>query len=253
MIVGTVRSNRIGLPKRLMNTKLAKGELDYRRKDNMVALKWRDKRDVTMLSTIHDPTEKVTVITRHATTEKPVLVRDYTKYMCGTDRNDQLHAYVPLRRRSLKWWKKLFLHLYTLSLIQAHILHNKVLTQKNKRAWGLYKFLVVLGDALCEDYMQKKSEDPAEATNPEPTAAAQAIDRLVGKHFPRLLPPTEKKTQPRCACKVCLDRARADPDKDRKSRKRTETKHWCNTCKIPLCVDTDCFEVYHTRLDYITQ
>ena len=51
---GTVRTNRRGLPKE-MNAKLKKGETLSKQVDgSMMALKWMDKRPVTMLSTIHD-------------------------------------------------------------------------------------------------------------------------------------------------------------------------------------------------------
>ena len=51
---GTVRLNRQGLPKEVKAT-LKKGETVSKQMDSsMLALKWMDKRAVTMLSTIHD-------------------------------------------------------------------------------------------------------------------------------------------------------------------------------------------------------
>ena len=49
---GTVRQRRKGMP--IMDKKLKKGEIDFRTSSNMLALKWRDKRDVFMLSTFHN-------------------------------------------------------------------------------------------------------------------------------------------------------------------------------------------------------
>ncbi len=52
---GTARGDRKRMPKTLAAVKLQKGEVitcDVEK--GMLALKWRDKRQVTMLSTIHD-------------------------------------------------------------------------------------------------------------------------------------------------------------------------------------------------------
>lgn len=48
---GTVRANWKGLPK--FAKKLQQGEVDSYHTTNMLALKWRDRRDVHMLSTMH--------------------------------------------------------------------------------------------------------------------------------------------------------------------------------------------------------
>src|ERR1700722_7813348 len=50
---GAVRSNRIGLP--TFPSKLRQGEQTFQHTNILLALKWRDKRDVHMLSTIHIP------------------------------------------------------------------------------------------------------------------------------------------------------------------------------------------------------
>ena len=50
---GTVRQNRRGLPKAVVQRKLKEGETVYRRKGHLLCLKWCDKHPLTMLSTIH--------------------------------------------------------------------------------------------------------------------------------------------------------------------------------------------------------
>ena len=52
---GTVRKNRRGLPDETTKAKLKKGEVVSKQIDSsMLVLKWMDKREVMMLSTIHD-------------------------------------------------------------------------------------------------------------------------------------------------------------------------------------------------------
>ncbi len=48
---GTVRKNRVGLPK---FDKLVQENFDYRNTNTLMVLTWQDKRKVTMLFTIHE-------------------------------------------------------------------------------------------------------------------------------------------------------------------------------------------------------
>src|ERR1700722_7304681 len=50
---GTVRSNRVGLS--TFPSKLRQGEQTFQRTNILLALKWRDKCDVHLLSTLHIP------------------------------------------------------------------------------------------------------------------------------------------------------------------------------------------------------
>ena len=71
------------MPYDLRTLKLKKGETSHRRQADMVAVKWQDNREVTLLSIVHDPTQTVVVQTRTATRNKPVVVHDYMSNMCG--------------------------------------------------------------------------------------------------------------------------------------------------------------------------
>ena len=50
-----------------------------------MVLKWKDKRDVTVLSTIHDNSMVKTVSRRGLETEKPKVIVDYNANMGGVD------------------------------------------------------------------------------------------------------------------------------------------------------------------------
>jgi hypothetical protein len=64
---------------------------------------------------------------------KPAAMLDYNKYETGVDRSDQMLSYYSIERNTIKWWKKLFFHLFNLVVVNAHILHNK--TSKKKSHW----------------------------------------------------------------------------------------------------------------------
>ncbi|GFO49829.1 PiggyBac transposable element-derived protein 4-like [Plakobranchus ocellatus] len=80
------------------------------------------------------------------------------------------------------------------------------------------------------------------------------MDRLKRRHFLSVCPNTEasdsrgKKAQRHC--KVCADRAKvAGQTPAERKNKRKLTTTWCRECKVGLCLD--CFEIYHTKRDYI--
>lgn len=96
---GTVRINRRGLPAE-MKENLAKGDVNsVMVDDSMMALKWMDKRPVSMLSTIHDNSHTTKIRrTRHVTRgqeeiRKHVVVEQYNTFMGGVDKSDQLLSY----------------------------------------------------------------------------------------------------------------------------------------------------------------
>ena len=69
--VGTVRTNRREMPLDFKTLKLARGEIAYRRRQNVMAIKWQDKREVNVLTTQH-LSETVEVTTRTGVKVKPV-------------------------------------------------------------------------------------------------------------------------------------------------------------------------------------
>ena len=52
--MGTVRSNRKNMPKAVVGVKLKKGESCFRRNGELLCMKWCDKRQVIILTTIDD-------------------------------------------------------------------------------------------------------------------------------------------------------------------------------------------------------
>lgn len=123
--VGTVNSNRKGLPKQAFSQSLCKGDHIFCCQDHLLAVKWKDVRDVYMLSSKH----KVVLLQHHARGAhekvKPAAVLDYNLHKLGVDRSDQLISYYGFSRKSIKWWKKLFFHFLDLTIANAYILYNK--------------------------------------------------------------------------------------------------------------------------------
>ncbi|CAH1967006.1 unnamed protein product [Acanthoscelides obtectus] len=64
--------------------------------------------------------------------------------------------------------------------------------------------------------------------------------RLTGRHFPDLIPATEKKTNPTRQCGIC---SRVEMNAERRLEEKQNIN--CADCETPLCV-TPCSRIYHT-------
>ena len=67
------------------------------------------------------------------------------------------------------------------------------------------------------------------------SAEAEPLLRLVARHFPSFIPPTNKKVHPQRKCVVCKG-----------NDVRKETIYWCELCKSPLCA-VPCFADFHLK------
>ncbi|XP_060801122.1 piggyBac transposable element-derived protein 4-like [Amyelois transitella] len=130
-LVGTIRKNRRQLPKDVVTAKLRKGEFAAAESfDGITMMKWKDKRDVYVLSTKHS-IQFQDVNKRGKIVSKPKIVVDYNQAKGAVDLADQLAAYSTPLRKSLKWHKKLAINLLlNTRLVNTHILYQKVTNKK---------------------------------------------------------------------------------------------------------------------------
>ena len=93
-------------------------------KQKAICVRFHDKRDVVMLSTIHSPT--ITVLNKidrrtNMLVMKPTCVVEYCKHMGGVDLSDQINGYHTVLRKTVKWYKKLFFQLFNLCIVNSYI------------------------------------------------------------------------------------------------------------------------------------
>lgn len=246
--IGTVRVTRKGLPKAVVakNVKLKKGECVFRRKGNILCLKWCDKRQVSLISTIHSAVEmQVKTNFMGQPVIKPHLIHDYNLKMGGVDHSDNfLSHYQTLK--SIKWYRKLLLHLINMATLNAYILNRKYGRQKLSHSGyreyiANYLITTSVGTATC-----LKKRESCDIDNTQL--------RLSGKHFPLKLPPVagSKRKAPARKCSVC------NFTKQQLARyNKTDLKlcvkyssYGCTVCSnVTLCI-TPCFEIFHTELNY---
>lgn len=91
-VCGTVRINRKEMPQELKLLQLEKGEAVVFSTADMAAIKWKDKKDVVLLITMHNLEFAETEKTNRYTGQKivkPSVVIDYNKNMGGVDVGDR--------------------------------------------------------------------------------------------------------------------------------------------------------------------
>ena len=246
---GTVRKGRKGMPKGLVDFKSLKkpGDCMFRRNGPLLCFRWREKKDVLMLSTIH---EAVFVETGKRDREgnkieKPEAVYYYCQRMGGTDLHDQLLNYYSFLRKSLKYSRKLLIHLFNMCLLNAHILNKhygaEKLTHDQYRdrivkyliGEGLKCYRIPLPPVLSRKLGKRNAQDAEEK-------------RLTERHFPSNIPMGEgrKRAKP---CRPCFVCNRLPGIEVQLNIKRTS--FWCEDCLKPLCI-SPCFQIYHTKRDF---
>jgi len=255
-VVGTLRMNRKGVPKDLTKLKLKPGGVCFRTCDPITIIVWHDKRDVNVITTLHDasmsvaPGDKVDRQTG-LPKMKPAAVVAYNHHMGSVDKSDQMVLLNSTARKTLKWTKKLFFHLMDLSSTNAYILYCMHVT----RITHLKFMKQLIEEIVRENFSMADVQRPVQAGR---YAQGQNILRLEvrhSNHWPVPIPPTPKKACPTRACVVCKKHAGPSVTgrhwRKGMSRKRTESRFMCRGCdsKPALCI-APCFELYHTQMNY---
>ncbi|XP_046404158.1 piggyBac transposable element-derived protein 4-like [Ischnura elegans] len=126
---GTLRSQRVNNPPDVIKQKLRKGEEFHQWSDDGVCvLKWRDRREVLALSTEFGA-EMVEVLGKR-NVRKPRAVVEYNRCMGGIDHFDQYMSYYTCEHRTLKWYKKVAIHIFQIMLLNSYLLYNKYSGEK---------------------------------------------------------------------------------------------------------------------------
>ena len=124
---GTVWKNWKSLPLVVTQAKSKQGETVFYCKNNLLALKLMDKREMYILSGFHKATnvlsQKPNYKRQKVTKPQPVFL--YNRYMSGVDLTDQFLQYYSFLCKSIKWSKKFFVHCLNMVILNAHILHKK--------------------------------------------------------------------------------------------------------------------------------
>ncbi|XP_068122086.1 piggyBac transposable element-derived protein 4-like [Hyperolius riggenbachi] len=232
---GTVRPNRRNLPSSFASKKLRPGEIVAWQKGKMMALRWRDKKDVCLMSTVHNASTTVVHTRGGKDIPKPQVVMDYNHTMGGVDKADQETTFYPaMRKQQKKYYKKIFRHLLEQCLWNSYVLFQKYSDHPGHHADFIWRVVesILMKHHMPSVAVRRPGRRAVGVVNPE---------RLTGRHFVEHVPPTAKKAAPTRMCVVCCSKT---DDSGKKIRR--ETRYHCPDCDVGLCA-VPCFKIYHTR------
>ncbi|KTF72057.1 hypothetical protein cypCar_00048878 [Cyprinus carpio] len=182
-----------------------------------------DTREVSVCSTIHAAYTGDNV-QRRAKTQNgwrtksfpcPAPVTAYNQHMGGVDLSDQLLQYYSTQHKTMKWYRKLFLHFLDIAATNAFIVHKELYGTMTHK-----EFMEELIAELC---------GVSQKIPPKRTSA---------DHVP--FPGTEQTSDATTGHRTCgLCKA--------KHGKRQDTPWKCQACDVHLCVQVkrNCFLEWH--------
>ena len=124
---------------------MRRDEVIARDNGKVMVLSWKDRRIVTAISTKHnDAAVPITRRKKGGNGEfeiimKPEVIVDYNKHMSGVDHMNQMMAYYPCTRKTLKWTKKLFFYLLSITVPNCYILYKAKSTGNLTSYWRFWK------------------------------------------------------------------------------------------------------------------
>ena len=100
----------------------------FKKNDKIMALQWKDKRLVIMLSSVFNAEckgkERILGNGNLTTIPKPVVISQYTKYMGGVNKADHYCGSYAFLRKTAKWWRKMCFWIFEVAIFNSFILYN---------------------------------------------------------------------------------------------------------------------------------
>ena len=130
--IGTVKVTRKDVPEKIKDAKLKKGEVVAAYRKKSMVLKWKNKKDICILSTLHDDFMIQVKFKHGKEVNKPKAVANYDSNMGGVHLSDNLMVHFSTTRNRLKkYYKKVFHHMLDMTLLNSYITY-KALEEKSQ-------------------------------------------------------------------------------------------------------------------------
>jgi hypothetical protein len=231
-LIGTLRSNRVGSGKVILQKQLKKGEIyGLQNGDCVKLIMWKDERDILMIST--NPSHTTALVDIRKTTPsrerimKPQVVLDYNKRRQDTDLSDQLSAYYTCLRRSIKWYQKeAFELIFGTSIVNSYLVCKKNYATNNTT---ILQFRESLVRSLLLDM-------PSENLKPGPRqqSTSQTKRKLVD-HTLEEIELSARDVRRRCA--GCYEKIRQEKSREASLAVAKKIKTFCSDCEKFYCPD----------------
>lgn len=225
---GTVNKKRKGMP--VLNSRLQLHEVEVKYSTPLMSLKWKDKKYLYMLSTIHDSGMGPSMRVNRSTglpVMKPNAVLDYAKNMGSVDTADMLLSSIQCIRKTIKWYKKMFFHIFDMHLLNSFYCYK---THKNTPNLKFSQFQLSVIRQIIERYHSNANDILVRPSSIARSSSDNPLRKLTGnsaKHMPSQMAKYQR-------CKQCSIK-----------KERKHTRFTCKICNVYLCA-APCFEQYHS-------
>lgn len=224
---GIVKKHRAQFPPQFTSKKMKSGESSHVVSDNLIGLRYRDKRSIYYLSTMHRP-KLVPTMKKNRKGEsvtKEQLVEDYNKNRGNLERNETLTNQHTFVRKCQKWSTKIAFHMFEAALFNAHVLYT--VDQNRTMRYAEFKL------AYVKSILEGVPRYTMIAEN-----SSERHQSHQKQHFPMYVPMKNPKyTSPTKRCVHCY-----------KKGQRKHSRYQCDSCvnNPGLCVDP-CFREFHSK------
>lgn len=242
-LVGTIRLNRVGVPELLRNVKhfdkhADRGCMRYERVEKKLYVQWKDRRSVTLLTTLHGANDSV-MVDRNAKIngahqvlhiQQPACIHDYNQGMSGVDTFDQHIAAYRVLRKTNKYWKTIAFDMLEVAVVNSYILFTQYRSANpgvipRSKTYDAHEFRRQL---ICQ--LANIADDapvPLYRQGRKPKSVPPQL--ITGPHLPRY---SEKEKY----CKYCYIT----------EKKRRSCQTYCSTCEEYLHANhRECFYHFH--------
>lgn len=221
---GTLRINRKNNPPQVMNGKIKKNETICQYAEGVLIGKWKDKRVVTYISTEFE-NDMVQVINKRGeqkTKPKPIVF--YNAHMKGVDRGDQMLSYYPCERKTIRWYKKIFIHILQMTTNNSWYFFNM---HRERNKMPMYNFRMELIQSLLPPKLPMLPNVTTPSRNRPNHTLTQFEERDI------------KGDRIRKRCRSCY----------KQGKKIKRTTYTCSACpdKPGLC-PKKCFDDFHRNM-----
>ena len=253
---GTVRENRLGqkvfaLDDDMSKKKTKRGTYSYKSCNGIIAVKWKDTKVVTMISSangIH-PVEKISRFDRSESKKCevpcPNIVKSYNGHMGGIDKSDMLFSLYRTPMRSHRWYLNIFGYLIDVSISNAWLIYKRECTKLNLPMIRLKEFRLDIADLFIKGIS---------ATRVTRISHKNSDDQIRRPSLPTLQA-GQKHSAP--SLELRFDKSKGHLPvhtsqrhwcKHYSRQNNTHRSRWmCDVCRVALCLSekSNCFYMYH--------
>lgn len=233
----------------------------FRQNGKLTYTLWRDSSVMSILSTAHQAfrnkltdtlTQNFSMNGIEPRKEHPIpaprQVIDYTSFMGGVDRADQLRSYHTCARKSQMWWKQLLYFIIDIARVNAWIcykhlskIHEEEQPDEDQPRNSRHsQFVMDIAESLIGGYA-KDNEPTRQYRQRQATQDVRAQNADVRHKLVRM-PGWGKQ------CVDCQKHGRSRPAKPGQKARLITSRYGCEACDQRLCKynkTADCFRSWH--------